>query len=211
MRRKSFIGLVVGVMVMLGSLAPAENRIGKYQPPQAGNPADGWFDQGVAADKEGDHVRAVTLYRKAAEKGLAIAQFNLAGAYASGEGVAQNYAEAARWFRKAADQGDAQSQFNLGVLYSGGQGVPQSLSEAAKWWGKAANQGEPRAQANVGRMCAIGEGVRQNLIAAYMWYSLSANQGYPDGVKGRDILKSKLTTAQIAEAEKLISEWNPKR
>ena len=42
--------------------------------------------------------------------------------YDDGQGVAQNYAEAARWYRKAADQGNASAQLNLGVSYYDGQG-----------------------------------------------------------------------------------------
>ena len=41
--------------------------------------------------------------RKAAEQGNAYAQGNLGFAYAKGEGVPQDYAEAARWFRKTAE------------------------------------------------------------------------------------------------------------
>ena len=43
-------------------------------------------------------------YRKAAEQGDAKAQFNLALRYYKGEGVTQDYAEAAKWYRKAAEQ-----------------------------------------------------------------------------------------------------------
>ncbi len=43
--------------------------------------------------------------------------------YENGRGVAQDYAEAARWYRKAAEQGDAGAQHNLGLLYAKGVGV----------------------------------------------------------------------------------------
>ncbi|RME32823.1 MAG: sel1 repeat family protein, partial [Gammaproteobacteria bacterium] len=43
--------------------------------------------------------------------------------YGAGEGVRQDFAEAARWHRKAAEQGVAVSQHNLGVAYAEGQGV----------------------------------------------------------------------------------------
>src|ERR1017187_3210827 len=46
------------------------------------------------------------------------AQFNLGLMYANGEGVTQNYAEAARWYRKAADQGDAKAQVTVQVPQS---------------------------------------------------------------------------------------------
>src|SRR3954454_1319801 len=58
-----------------------------------------------------------------------------------GQGVTQNYAEAARWFRKAAEQGNADAQNHLGVLYDHGKGVTQDHAEAARWFRKAAEQG----------------------------------------------------------------------
>ena len=40
--------------------------------------------------------------------------------YANGQGVARDYAEAARWYRLAADQGIAEAQFNLARLTGAG-------------------------------------------------------------------------------------------
>ena len=53
---------------------------------------------------------------KKAKAGDAEAQFHLATMYYVGEGVAQDYAEAAKWIRKAAEQGDAEAQYNLGIM-----------------------------------------------------------------------------------------------
>lgn len=47
----------------------------------------------------------MTLFRQAADKGLANAQNALATALATGDGVRRNYGEAGRWFRKAAEPG----------------------------------------------------------------------------------------------------------
>jgi TPR repeat protein len=41
-------------------------------------------------------------------------QANLGSSYATGQGVAKDYAEAVNWFRKAAEQNDAKAQSNLG-------------------------------------------------------------------------------------------------
>ena len=68
----------------------------------------------AAAAWAGEDMAAL---RARAEQGDAQAQFNLGEMYRTGEGVAQDYKEAAAWFRKAADQGDAQAQLNLGVMY----------------------------------------------------------------------------------------------
>ena len=61
--------------------------------------------------------------------------------YANGEGVENDFNEAAKWFRAAAEQGHMYAQFNLGSSYANGDGVPQDKVEAAKWYRKAAEQG----------------------------------------------------------------------
>ena len=48
--------------------------------------------------------------RALAEQGDAIAQYNLGSMYATGDGVPEDRAEAARWFRLAAEQGLADAQ-----------------------------------------------------------------------------------------------------
>jgi TPR repeat protein len=40
---------------------------------------------------------------------------------AKGQGVTQDYKEAAKWFRLGAEQGYADEQYNLGILYAKGQ------------------------------------------------------------------------------------------
>ena len=88
-------------------------------------------------------AEAIKWYRKAAEQGDAVAQFNLGTMYAKGEGVSQNDAEAAQWYRLAADHGLAGAQFNLGMMYAEGQGVSQAPPRAAT----AHTPGSPAVQA----------------------------------------------------------------
>jgi TPR repeat protein len=80
-------------------------------------------------------------FRKAADQGFAKAQSNLGLMYAEGQGVTQNYPEAAKWYRKGADQGDADqgnadAQYNLGVMYAWGPGgthhVPNDKTQTAR-------------------------------------------------------------------------------
>ena len=44
-------------------------------------------------------------------------------AYANGEGVPENDAEAVKWYRLATDQGHTVAQFNLGVMCAARRGV----------------------------------------------------------------------------------------
>lgn len=119
----------------------------------------------------------VDSLRKAAEQGNANAQFNLGAAYYSGQGVRQDYAQAAVWYRKAAEQGNSEAQYYLGVAYDNGQGVPQDDAQAAVWFGMAADQGDVQAQYNLGVMYHIGQGVRQDDAQAAVWFRKAAEQG----------------------------------
>jgi TPR repeat protein len=65
----------------------------------------------------------------------------LATAYANGQGVAQNYEEAAKWSRLAADQGLAIAQYYLGVAYGNGQGVSQDFVQSYMWFEVSAAHG----------------------------------------------------------------------
>lgn len=70
----------------------------------------------------------------------------------NGQGVDQNYNEAAALLQQAAYQGLAQAQNNLGALYENGLGVTKSQKQAKEWFHKAAEQGHVSAQNNLDRL-----------------------------------------------------------
>ena len=92
------------------------------------------FDKGLAAHQAGDYATALQEWRPLAEQGDYIAQYNLGFMYKNGEGVPQDYKEAASWYLKAAEQGYASAQHNLGIMYDKGQGVPQDYVVAHMWY-----------------------------------------------------------------------------
>jgi hypothetical protein len=63
------------------------------------------------------YAESVKWTRRAADQGLAIAQYSLGDMYQFGYGAPQDYAEALRWYRRAADQGLPIAVWNLGVMY----------------------------------------------------------------------------------------------
>ena len=117
-----------------------------------------------------------------------------------------NYSDAIAKFKLAAAQGLAQAQYNIGFMYGKGRGVVQDYAEALQWFKLAAAQGHAKAQTNIGFMYNNGQGVIQNVVRAHMWYNLSAAGGDADAAKGRDLVAAKMTTQQIAEAQKLARE-----
>ncbi len=119
---------------------------------------------------------------------------------------------AVSWYRKAADQGNAYAQYTLGGMYDRGEGVEKDAVQAVSWYRKAADQGNAYAQYNLGRMYDSGEGVTPNAIAAYMWTSLALAVTKSHQMQARvsaalDRVASRMTPAQIAEAQKAASEW----
>jgi len=69
-------------------------------------PAWADFQDGVDAADRGDFETALREWQPLADQGDADAQFNLGVMYDSGDGIPQDYAEAAKWHRLAAEQGN---------------------------------------------------------------------------------------------------------
>jgi TPR repeat protein len=81
-----------------------------------------------------------------AQKGEAVAQYNLGIMYENGLSyVAQDYKEAARWYLLSAEQGNADAQFVLGDMYAEGRGVPQDYVRSHMWWSFSAALGDETA------------------------------------------------------------------
>jgi uncharacterized protein len=175
----------------------------------------GPLEDGSAAYQKGDYPAAMSYWRPLAEQGNAEAQTDLGTMYDKGHGVPQDYAQAMIWYRKAADQGDANAQNDLGVVYYLGHGVPQDSAQAEIWFHKAADQGDASAQFNLGVTYANGRGVPQDYVKAHMWFSLAASRAedpafHDRAAKKRDEEAAAMTPDQIAEAQRLASEWKPK-
>ena len=75
----------------------------------------------------------VDSVRAQAERGDAVAQYNLGVMYAEGRGVPLDDREAVRWYRLAAEQGDVVAQVNLAVMYVDGRGVSADNVVAHMW------------------------------------------------------------------------------
>lgn len=101
------------------------------------------FYKGIGVDK--DFKKAAQWFRRAAEKGHAVAQYNLGIMTYLGQGVDQDYRQAAEWFRRAGEQDHAAAQYNLGFLYYEGRGVERDNLQAYMWIDRAASLGDDKA------------------------------------------------------------------
>ena len=122
-----------------------------------------------------------------------------------------DYAAAAKEWRPLAEQGSADAQFNLGLLYVDGKGVPLDYGQAIQWFTRAAEQDYEKAQLNLGASYGIGRGVKRDYVQAYKWLNLCAAKGDSKCVAQRDLVAKKLKPAQLATAQRLSSEFSPKK
>jgi uncharacterized protein len=180
-----------------------------------------------------DEAEAANWFRRAAEQHFLVAQNNLGDMYAMGYGVQRDYSEALKWYRLAAEQDSPYAQNILGIAYEHGFSVEQSDADALAWYRLAANNVYDAShltlmhgpQYNLAAMYAAGRAISKDNVRAYMWFTLAAKLGdvkSPDlpgvaafgspketALEQRDKVAALMTSAEIAEAEKLAREWAP--
>ncbi len=161
------------------------------------------FLKGASAYLKGEYATAFREFQPLAEQGNRGAQGFLGMLYYSGDGVTQDYKEAARWHRLAAEQGSSTSQSSLGLMYANGEGVTQDYKEAARWYRLSAEQGWATAQANLGVLYSNGTGVIQDNVYAHMWFNIAASNGQKEAAKFRDIAAGNMTEEDISKAQGL--------
>lgn len=204
------IGIVVAV-VLPAYQDYAKPKVAAVNPYQETQKEVDWsqfeivsFENGVSASKRGDYSTAFKIFHSlAATQGDVRAQNNLGTIYEKGKGVAEDYAEAAKWYLLAANQGDATAQFNLGTMYSTGKGVIKDYAEALKLYRLSAEQGHSGSQSNLGAMYANGEGVPRDYVRAHMWFNLGSISGNTNAIQNRDTAENQMTPQQIAQAQQM--------
>jgi TPR repeat protein len=121
--------------------------------------------------------------------------------------VQQVFAEALTAATERANQGEAAAQKDLGVMYYLGQGVPRDDAQAFEWFTRAAEQRDHVAQYFLGVMHAEGHAVPVDYVQARMWLGLAADQGNREAGGRIEALEAKMNPEQLAEAQRLASEW----
>ena len=122
-----------------------------------------------------------------------------------------DYIGAAKEWRPLAEAGDASAQFNLGLLYLDGHGVPQSPTEAVNWFRRAAEQDYTLAQHNLGAMYGSGQGLKRDYVQAYKWLNICAAKGNSGCVTQRDLIAKKLKPGQVAEGQRLATDFKAQK
>ena len=158
-----------------------------------------------------DLAKAIEWFQKAAVSGDITAQRFLYSTYSSGEGVPKDEAKAFEWIQQAAEQGYALDQKYIGQMYATGKGVPRNAVKAFEWFQKAAIQGDKDTQGFVSRAYFLGEGVSKDNVLAYAWLNVLASHGDAGAANMRAIVERRMTSAEIAEAQRHSSDWKKGR
>jgi len=109
-------------------------------------------------------------FRRAAQGGLATAQFNLGGLYYEGKGFEKDLQCAIEWYTRAAQQREELALLQLGRIYQKGLGVEVELNRAFILYLIAYKRGSVRAANHLGFMFKKGLGTQRDDALAYELY-----------------------------------------
>ena len=110
-------------------------------------------------------------------------QYTIGLSYARGEGVEQDWTEAAKWFALASDAGHVEASARLAWCYFNGKGVQKDLIRAFSLYRYAAEQDLDTAQYCLGWCYAHGYGVPQDYKNAVVWFEKAAKKGNVNAIK----------------------------
>lgn len=117
----------------------------------------------------------IALLTRAAKRGDTQAQLALAARLATGDGLPQDEAEAARWYTAAANDGSGDAAYNLATMYERGEGVRKSKSKALALYRKAEKLGSGDASIILGELSlSAGADIQSNILVALEHFALAA-------------------------------------
>jgi TPR repeat protein len=182
----------LGILYMRGLGAPRDlvNARAWLEKAAASGDPQALYTLGRAMEESSEHtapdpVRAADLYRRAAEKGHALAGLRYGLALSEGVGIKRDIAAAQRWLVQARQNGVPEAALALGDMAAR---TPASRDKAANeravqaatsWYEVAAHAGVPSAQFKLANAYFAGAGVPRDAVQAQLWYSRAAQQGLP--------------------------------
>ncbi|MEP2716387.1 tetratricopeptide repeat protein, partial [Pseudophaeobacter sp.] len=149
-----------------------------------------------------DPARAAVLFRTAAVRGNAEAQYYLGLLYGEGLGVTADPVEALTWLQAAAENDNVAAQFALSQAYAKGGGSAQDPAAALHWMRRAAEGGHREAQYYLAYALDSGQGVARNREQGLTWLIRAAEGGFVRAqvALGKKYLKGDGVTATPQEA-----------
>lgn len=159
---------------------------------------------------EGTGDEGFDLMKKAADKGLAAAQYRLAKLYERGEGAPADIAAARTWTERAAMGGNRAAMHDLGVYFARGEGVALNEAQAFRWFRQAADLGMTNSQFNLGVLYQSGRGVAADPAEALFWYTVAGAADDSDARSRATALSQRLDPAVVAQVRARAAAFRPK-
>ncbi len=141
-------------------------------------------------------------------------QVELCKSYFREGGDRTSVGNASRWCGAAAQKGDPEASLRMANMYSQGRGVARDRDEANRLYRAAAEGGVAEAQVIVGLDYADDENLPVDLVESYRWLTLASNAStsgadLTDVIELRESVRTRLSTDQLAEARRMVLEWQP--
>lgn len=136
----------------------------------------------IEASPAGGFAEAFGYFEKAANAGIADAQYAMAQLYASGLGVATDTQKARGWLRAAAVNGLDTAQVEYGIWLINGKGGPPRATEGFRFLKHAAELGNPIAINRLAHLYKDGIGTEPDRVEAAKWAVLAKRRRNSDPV-----------------------------
>ena len=127
------------------------------------------------------------------------------GAWAAYENGKYNIA--VREFLRCAERGNDKCQLYLGDIYRYGHGTVVRKDKALDWYLRSVDQKNPVAALRLYSLYLHNSAMPENNIKAYMWFKIAKVLGRDLSLKKEVSLKSGMTPEQVAESQRLATEW----
>jgi localization factor PodJL len=156
---------------------------------------------------EGDLETAASFLRRASQKGVAPAQYELGKLYERGQGVDKDLIEARSLIQKAAEAGHVGAMYDYALFLAEGDGGPASETDAVHWFEQAAERGLVDAQYNLGVVHAEGIGTPKDLAKALLWFEIAAKAGDIGAEQEVANLRTRVTMTESLDAREAANRW----
>jgi hypothetical protein len=186
-----YIHALGGVLVFCGLCWAAWSTSQYGQPDNLANTymiRKPWLSSAFDAFKSKDYDEVVEQFRKQADRGDFVAQYNLGIIHETGVGEKRSDALAQKYYREAAKKGLAEAQLQLATILTA-----DLMMERKPFMRKPP---EPEARSRL-------------LKEGYMWCWLAAAQKHRPARKGLRQIKKHMLPKEIDEAKDLAIKWRP--
>ena len=141
---------------------------------------------------------------EAGQRAIEVKDVNIMSALGNTSKRIGRFAEGLQWHKMSAKLGDASSMIEAADYYREGLGVEKDFTMMAAWYMLAAEKDDETGKLLLAKCYELGVGAPKDYVQALAWYKRS--RGSQDKAAS---LAEQMTPDQIAETDRIVSEWKP--